>query len=102
MQMAPSGLQVSTSGLGKALCLVDKSLGFPNAFTVVHQFSDSSIFAPSSALRITINTGPQAFYGEKFKIDKIFEDDGSLASSATSAAYDSERHRLFLHGNSQS
>ena len=83
--------------------LFDKSLGFPNVFTLIHRHSvDPSVLAPSSALCITINTGPQAFYGEKFKIDKVFEDDGSLASGTTSAAYDSERHRLFLHGNSQS
>lgn len=101
-QMVPSGPQVSKSGLRKAFSLIDKLLGFPNVFTAAYKHgADPSVPSPSSAHRITINTGPQAFYGEKFKIDKIFEDDGSLASGTTSAAYDSERHRLFLHGNSQ-
>jgi len=73
--------------------------GLTNALTLVNgHFENPSTPAPSSALRITINTGPSSFYGEKYKIDKIFEDDGSLASGVTSAAFDSERNRLFLHG----
>ncbi|KAF8629258.1 hypothetical protein AX17_005837 [Amanita inopinata Kibby_2008] len=72
--------------------------GFLNIFTVLKHFGDPSILAPSSALRFTLNTGPAAFYGEKYKIDTIFEDDGTLASGVTSVAYDSERKRLFLHG----
>lgn len=98
--------------------MIDELLGFSNALTMWYKlFVNFSILSPSSALRITINTGPQAFYGEKYKIDKVssaltssyglfsnkqvFEDDGTLVSGATSAAYDSERHRLFLHGNSR-
>ncbi|KAF8629870.1 hypothetical protein AX15_003229 [Amanita polypyramis BW_CC] len=73
--------------------------GFTNALTLAYQhFANPSIPSPSSALRVTINTGPNAFYGEKYQIDKVFEDDGSLASGITSAAYDAERRRLFLHG----
>ncbi|KAK2464159.1 hypothetical protein APHAL10511_003616 [Amanita phalloides] len=72
--------------------------GFTTFTTVFKHFADPSIPSPSSALRITINTGPQAFYGEKYRVDKVFEDDGSLASGITSAAYDAERHRLYLHG----
>ncbi|KAM6502126.1 hypothetical protein JOM56_002103 [Amanita muscaria] len=73
--------------------------GFTNALTLVNKhFEDPSVPCPSSALRISINTGPSAFYGEKYKVEKVFEDDGSLASGVTSAAYDSERTRLFLHG----
>lgn len=46
--------------------------GLPDALTLVNKhFSDPSIFAPSSALRISINTGPAAFYGEKFKVEKV-------------------------------
>lgn len=31
-------------------------------------------------------------------LDKIFEDDGVVASGTTSVAYDSERKKLYLHG----
>ncbi|PFH49773.1 hypothetical protein AMATHDRAFT_4627 [Amanita thiersii Skay4041] len=73
--------------------------GLTDAITLIFKhFADPSHPAPSSALRFTINTGPAAFYGEKYKIDKIFEDDGSLASGVTSVAYDAERKKLFLHG----
>ncbi|KAF5385826.1 hypothetical protein D9615_002466 [Tricholomella constricta] len=73
--------------------------GFPNAFTLLFKhFSNPSIPAPSSALRLTINTGPASFYGEKYKLDKVFEDDGKIASASTSVVHDAERHLLFLHG----
>ncbi|TFK44268.1 serum paraoxonase/arylesterase [Crucibulum laeve] len=72
---------------------------FPNALLLVFKhFSDPSIPAPSSALRFSINTGKDAFYGEKYKVEKVFEDDGSVASGITSVAYDAERKRLFMHG----
>jgi hypothetical protein len=32
------------------------------------------------------------------KQHQMFEDDGSIASGSTSAAYDSERGTLFMHG----
>ncbi|KAJ3529550.1 hypothetical protein NMY22_g8948 [Coprinellus aureogranulatus] len=72
---------------------------FPKVLVLVHEhFKNPSIPSPSSALRFSINTGPGMFYGEKFKVDRVFEDDGSIASGVTSAAYDAERNRLFLHG----
>jgi hypothetical protein len=37
---------------------------------VFKHFADPSVPAPSSALRMSINTGPGAFYGEKYKVDK--------------------------------
>jgi arylesterase/paraoxonase len=47
---------------------------------------------------VTLNTGRSAFFGEKFRIEKIFEDGGELASGMTTAAYDGERGRLVLSG----
>jgi hypothetical protein len=70
--MAPSGLQVSNIILEILSFFVNKSLGFTNAITLFFKhFANPSIPSPSSVLRITINTGPQAFYGEKYKIDKV-------------------------------
>ncbi|EIN11802.1 serum paraoxonase/arylesterase [Punctularia strigosozonata HHB-11173 SS5] len=78
--------------------------------TVFKHFEDPSIIAPSSALRISLNTGRDAYFGEKYKIEKgsfftalltflqIFEDDGELAPGVTSVAYDVDRKQLFLHG----
>ncbi|KAF9010662.1 hypothetical protein BDQ17DRAFT_1387867 [Cyathus striatus] len=71
---------------------------FSNAFALLKYFGDPTYPSPSSALRFSINTGPNAFYGEKYKIEKLFEDDGSLASGITSVVYDAERNRLFLDG----
>jgi len=72
---------------------------FPNILELVNEhFADPSVLAPASALCFSINTGPNAFYGEKYKVDKVFEDDGNVASGITSVAYDTQRKRLFLHG----
>lgn len=83
---------------------------------VTRQINDPSALVASSALRITVNRGPGSFYGEKYNIDKVhefdfklakdtadslqkvFEDPGELASGSTSAVYDAERARLFMHG----
>ncbi|KAH0827506.1 hypothetical protein J3R83DRAFT_4219 [Lanmaoa asiatica] len=62
------------------------------------QINDPSALVASSALRITVNRGLGSFYGEKYNIDKVFEDSGELASGSTSAVYDAERGRLFVHG----
>jgi len=74
------------AGLPKAQHLVD-----------VH-FQNPSIKSPSSAIRTSINTDQSRYYGEKYKIEKMFEDDGSVASGTTTVAYDPRRKRLFLHG----
>lgn len=73
--------------------------GLPEALKLVYQhFSDPSIPVSSSALRISQNSGEELFYGKKYKVEKAFEDDGHLASGATSAVWDAERRNLFLHG----
>jgi len=59
---------------------------------------NSSVPAASSALRISLNTGEAVFYGHKFKVEKVFEDRGTIASGITSAVHDVKRGRLFLHG----
>ncbi|KAI9572177.1 hypothetical protein HD554DRAFT_2015273 [Boletus coccyginus] len=73
--------------------------GLPDTLGMVfRQINDPSVLVASSALRISVNRGLGAFYGEKYNIDKVFEDPGELASGSTSAVYDAERGRLFMHG----
>ncbi|KAG6378182.1 hypothetical protein JVT61DRAFT_13875 [Boletus reticuloceps] len=64
----------------------------------MRQMNDPSALVASSAMRITVNRGLGSFYGEKYNVDKVFEDPGELASGSTSAVYDAERGRLFMHG----
>ena len=73
--------------------------------------------SPTSAFKIYVNTGPNSFYGEKYKVEKVsqvesdfvlgtdsfpviqvLEDDGKMVSGSTSVVHDSERKRLFFHG----
>lgn len=60
--------------------------------------STSGILAPSTALRIAKNGGQDQFFGKKYAVDVVFADDGRLVVSATSVVVDSERGRMFLHG----
>lgn len=53
---------------------------------------------PSSVHRISINQA--AYFGDKYKITKIFEDDGTLVSGATTAAWDENSGVLWIHGAS--
>lgn len=45
--------------------------GIPSAFLWLSALSDPAKVAPSSALRITKNVGKNAFFGEKFKVEKV-------------------------------
>jgi sugar lactone lactonase YvrE len=72
--------------------------GIPRALTALAHMQNPSLSSPSIATKISINTGPNAFYGEKYKVEKVFEDDGKIMSGMTSAAYDSRRKKLFMHG----
>ncbi|KAJ7925192.1 hypothetical protein B0H13DRAFT_1975435 [Mycena leptocephala] len=67
--------------------------GFPFTMSILKHIADPSILSPVSAHSIALNTGPGSFYGEKFKVTKVFEDDGTLASGSTSVVHD--RKRLF-------
>ncbi|CAE6511783.1 unnamed protein product [Rhizoctonia solani] len=69
---------------------------FPKADQVLKSFKDTKVTSASSAHRISINKGESSYYGEKYKVQKIYEDDGALGSSATTAAvYDGN---IYLHG----
>ncbi|KAF8198076.1 hypothetical protein BJ912DRAFT_56680 [Pholiota molesta] len=70
----------------------------PKLWTAFQHMKSPSLPSPSLALRISINTGPNAFYGEKYKVEKMFEDDGKVMPGSTSVSYDSERKKLYLSG----
>ncbi|KAJ7188380.1 hypothetical protein C8R46DRAFT_1054614 [Mycena filopes] len=72
--------------------------GIPYLLSIVRHIAQPSHPSPVSVHSIARNTGPGSFYGEKFKVTKVFEDDGTLASGTTSAVHDAVRGRLFLHG----
>ncbi|KZS98113.1 hypothetical protein SISNIDRAFT_480898 [Sistotremastrum niveocremeum HHB9708] len=73
--------------------------GFPDGFTIQSYFVDPfGVVCPSSAVRISKNTDRSSFFGEKYKLEVIFQDNGTFTPPATSAVYDSRRERLFLHG----
>jgi arylesterase/paraoxonase len=54
--------------------------------------------APSNVFKITLNIGESSFYGEKYTVQKVLEDDGTKISGITSAVHDATRGRLFMHG----
>ncbi|KAJ7132849.1 hypothetical protein C8R43DRAFT_895364 [Mycena crocata] len=81
--------------------------GIPYLVSIIKHIADPSIPSPMSAHSIVLNTGPNSFYGEKFRVNKgikrsnllqVFEDDGTIASGTTSAVHDPRHRRLFLHG----
>ncbi|TFK75385.1 serum paraoxonase/arylesterase [Pluteus cervinus] len=74
------------------------AVGFPRLYTLFKHIGNPGLLSPSSVLKFTANRGPGSFYGEKYIIEKVFEDDGALASGATSAVYDTRRRVLYLHG----
>ncbi|KAI0063654.1 calcium-dependent phosphotriesterase [Artomyces pyxidatus] len=73
--------------------------GFPKVLPLISATHDpTNKICPSSALRITRNGGHGAFFGEKFDVKKVFEDDGRVASGATTVAHDARRGVLYLTG----
>ncbi|CAE7061263.1 unnamed protein product [Rhizoctonia solani] len=71
---------------------------FPKLFDLVNagRNVNPSVTAHSSAYRISLNTGSGSYYGEKYKVEKIYEDNEGFGSSATSAAIYGDT--LYLHG----
>lgn len=90
---------------------------FPIGHQIVPRFKDLTKEAASGALRLTQNTGQSAFFGEKYKLEKVchshphtkifvyrcfcykmFEDDGSVIEGATTVTYSPRRNLLILNG----
>ena len=59
---------------------------------------DPELQSPSAAFALTVNTGLESYYGAKYKVKRVFEDDGSLMTGVTTVAYDALRTKLFMHG----
>lgn len=59
---------------------------------------DPNYVVPSTVVRISKNQGKDAFYGNKYNVEKLFEDDGNVVSFQTNAQLDSQRNLLFLSG----
>ncbi|KAJ7096424.1 hypothetical protein C8R44DRAFT_813008 [Mycena epipterygia] len=72
--------------------------GIPYILAMINHIANPSLRSAVSAHSIARNTGSGSFYGEKFKVDKVFEDNGTIASGTTSVVHDAQRQRLFLHG----
>ncbi|KAG8763775.1 hypothetical protein FRC11_012778 [Ceratobasidium sp. 423] len=52
---------------------------FPRADKVLKSFKDTKLTSPSSAHRISINTGEGSYYGEKYKVQKVLPPTLNLA-----------------------
>ena len=74
--------------------------GLPKVFTTRAHilYPTHTTSAPSSVFKITLNIGESSFYGEKYTVEKVLEDDGMKISGITSAVHDATRKRLFMHG----
>lgn len=74
--------------------------GLPKAFsTRTRLLNPSQVHsAPASVFKITLNIGESSFYGEKYSVQKVLEDDGTKVSGITAVAHDATRGRLFMHG----
>ncbi|KAG9126325.1 hypothetical protein FRC07_003892 [Ceratobasidium sp. 392] len=70
----------------------------PNALHLISQSAKNpSIPSPASAHRISINKDQSSYFGEKYKVEKIFEEDGTMLGSAASTVVEYEG-KLYLHG----
>lgn len=72
---------------------------FPNVPKLLAKFKDPyNKHSPSTVLKISKNTGQDAFYGKKWSVQKLLEDDGSGMSGATTALWDQDNQGLWLGG----
>ncbi|PVF99486.1 calcium-dependent phosphotriesterase [Serendipita vermifera] len=73
--------------------------GFPRPLNMISgPYMDDPVnnINPSIALRATVN--PAAFFGDKYKVERIFETDGSVVSGSTSAVWDEKHNLLWITG----
>lgn len=89
---AADNLAIDSNGALWVAGLTDV-LGF-----ISRKFEDPSAHVSSTGLRVTANSDLGPVYGQRYSVDKVFEDSGRLASGITTVVYDSQRERLFMHG----
>lgn len=51
--------------------LTRRSTAVPRLLLAGKHMKDPSLTSPTLILRLSINTGPNAFYGEKYKVEKV-------------------------------
>ncbi|SPO22489.1 related to serum paraoxonase/arylesterase [Ustilago trichophora] len=72
---------------------------FPNVPKLLAKFKDPyGKHSPSTVLKISKNEGQDRFYGKKWNVEKVLEDDGTGMSGATTALWDSENNGFWLGG----
>ncbi|GJJ06417.1 hypothetical protein Clacol_000608 [Clathrus columnatus] len=72
---------------------------FPKRIQAIREtLNNPSIPSASAVFRLTKNTGHDQFYGKKYNIDKVFQDDGKISSLTTTAVYDQKHGVLYMSG----
>lgn len=72
---------------------------FPNVIKLLKKFKDPhNVHAPTTVLKVSHNTDKDRFFGKKYNVEKVFEDDGTTMSGATTALWDSGAQQLWLSG----
>ncbi|UZJ56008.1 hypothetical protein CBS101457_005328 [Exobasidium rhododendri] len=73
--------------------------GFPKILQLLAYFKDpAKLTAPTVLLKISKNKGKDAFYGHKYNIENVVEDDGTTLTGLTFVEHDTERDLLFAGG----
>ncbi len=71
----------------------------PNVPKLLAKFKDPyNKHSPSTVLKISKNVGKDQFFGKKWNVDKVLEDDGEGMSGATTALWDGEKGGFWLGG----
>ncbi|TKY84929.1 hypothetical protein EX895_006009 [Sporisorium graminicola] len=72
---------------------------FPNVPKLLAKFKDPyNKHSPTTVLKISKNQGHDKFFGKKWNVEKIFEDEGTGMSGATTAMWDQANKLLWLSG----
>jgi len=72
--------------------------GYPRVSDALRYIDNPKIKAASSGLKISKNDGKESFFGEKYKVETIFEDNGGKMPAASSVVVDTKRKLMFMHG----
>jgi hypothetical protein len=72
---------------------------FPNVPKLLAKFKDPwNVASPTTVLKISRNYDKDQFFGKKWNVEKLLEDDGSGMSGATTAVWDKHNGGLWLSG----
>ncbi|GAK63104.1 serum paraoxonase/arylesterase [Moesziomyces antarcticus] len=72
---------------------------FPNVPKLLAKFKDpENVASPTTVLKISRNYDKDQFFGKKWNVEKLLEDDGSGMSGATTAVWDKHNGGLWLSG----